>query len=570
MAANGSSLLRNVQLLAGLDDELLARIEQQVESVRVKAGDWVLRRGERADCLYILRSGRVEVIDDGPPEVLVRMLRRGDVLGELALLGEGVRSASARARRDTELLRLSRDAFEGLITEAPTFALALTRAMGAQLAASLAPMATSELPRTVAVLGLDPGAPVNEVADQLEHQLAGYGSIASLSGGGVTAIEQAEADVDRVVLRAGSAAGGEWTRTCLHDADLVIAVTSGRPEREWLERADALHGCELLVLGPPQPPGTFGAIAPRELQVISDPARRADAIASLGRRLSGRSPGIVMSGGGARALAHLGVLEELRAAGLQIDRVAGVSLGSVVAAVAAAGFSTEGMIDTFQRGFVDTNPTNDYVPPAYAMLRGVKTRKLIEESFGGRLIEELALRFFCVSCDLVSREAVVHRDGPVSSAVYASLAIPGVFPPVATDDGRLLVDGGVLDNLPVETMAASGVGPVIAVDVSGRSGHFEREERRGLAPLARSVRHALTGSEAQIPRLGETIVRSVLVGSRDTVAASRRHADLTITPQVDGIGLLEWKALPRARLLGRRAAHEALEAATDLHERLGL
>ena len=107
------------------------------------------------------------------------------------------------------------------------------------------------------------------------------------------------------------------------------------------------------------------------------------------------------------------MLEELRAAGLHIDRVAGVSLGSVVAAAAAAGFSTEGMADTFQRGFVDTNPTNDYVPPAYAMLRGVKTRKLIDESFGGRLIEELPLRFFCVSCDLVSREAVVHRDRPV-------------------------------------------------------------------------------------------------------------------------------------------------------------
>ena len=132
-----------MQLLAGLDDELLARIEQQVESVHVRAGDWVLRRGERADCLYILRSGRVEVIDEGPPEVLIRVLRRGDVLGELALLGEGVRSASARARRDTELLRLSRDTFEGLITEAPSFALALTRAMGAQLAASLAPLATT-------------------------------------------------------------------------------------------------------------------------------------------------------------------------------------------------------------------------------------------------------------------------------------------------------------------------------------------------------------------------------------------------------------------------------------------
>src|ERR1700678_2885894 len=136
MAATAGSLLRHVQLFAGLDDALLARIEQQVDSVHVKAGDWVLRRGERADCLYILRSGRVEVLDDGPPEVLVRVLRRGDVLGELALLGEGVRSASARARRDTELLTLDRQPFETLIREAPEFALALTHELGARLASS--------------------------------------------------------------------------------------------------------------------------------------------------------------------------------------------------------------------------------------------------------------------------------------------------------------------------------------------------------------------------------------------------------------------------------------------------
>ena len=567
---NGASLLRNVQLFAGLSGDLLEQLASHLGERHVEAGDWVLRRGERADCLFVVRSGRIEVVDEGPPEVLVRVLRRGAVLGELAVLGEGVRSASARARRDTDLLVLDRASFEALILGAPSFALALTRAMAAQLAATLAPLATPELPRTVAVLGLDPGAPAADVADSLVRELGRHGSVAVLSSGGLAAIEQAEADVDKVVLRGGSDPAEEWTRTCLHDADLVIAVTRGTPTREWLAQTGALHGCELLVLGSALPADTLELLAPREMQVIPEPAR-ADAIAALARRLYGRSPGVVMSGGGARALAHLGVIEELRAAGLQFDRVAGVSLGSVVAAATAAGFTTEEMYETFERGFVATNPTNDYVPPAYAMLRGAKTRKLIEESLGDRLIEELPLRFFCVSCDLIRREAVVLRAGPVSTAVYASLAIPGVFPPVATEDGRLLVDGGVLDNLPVETMAATGVGPVIAVDVSGRSGQFSRDGRRAFAPLSRSLRHALTGFEHKIPRLGETIVRSMLVGSSDTVAASRRHADLTITPQVDGIGLLEWKALPRARELGRRATHEALAAAAgDLHERLGL
>src|SRR5205823_1263815 len=113
------------------------------------------------------------------------------------------------------------------------------------------------------------------------------------------------------------------------------------------------------------------------------------------------------------------------------------------------------------------------------------------------------------SCDLIAREAVVHRTGPVVDAVYSSLAIPGVFPPVATADGQLLVDGGVLDNLPVATMARTGEGPAIAVEVTGRMGQFGAAGRLGMERLGRPLRRALTGNEARIPRLGETIVRTV-------------------------------------------------------------
>ena len=163
---------------------------------------------------------------------------------------------------------------------------------------------------------------------------------------------------------------------------------------------------------------------------------------------------------------------------------------------------------------------------------------------------------------------MVHRLGPVADAVYPSLAIPGIFPPVATGDGRLLVDGGVLDNLPVQTMAKAGEGPVIAVDVTGRGGQFRSRQRPVVSRLAGPLRRALTGNPAGIPRLGETIMRTVAVGSVDTLAAARLHADLVITPAVDGIGLMEWKALPRVREIGRRAARDALAAEPDLIARL--
>jgi predicted acylesterase/phospholipase RssA len=234
----------------------------------------------------------------------------------------------------------------------------------------------------------------------------------------------------------------------------------------------------------------------------------------------------------------------------------------------AAGLSPRETYETFKRGFVDTNPSNDFVLPVYSLIRGAKTRRLLREVFGERRIEELPLRFFCLSCDLVARETVLHRTGPVAGAVYSSLAIPGVFPPVATD-GRLLVDGGVLDNLPVAAMARTGEGPVIAVDATGRTGSFKRRQRPAVARLERPVRRVLTGSEAEIPRLGETIMRTVTVGSIDTVAAARLHSDLVITPRVEQIGLMDWRALPRVVELGRRAAREALEAEPELLSRLG-
>src|SRR5436853_7730208 len=103
----GAEWLRNVRLLSGLPDEQLGRVVGAMGERRVTVGEWVFREGEEGNSLFIVRSGRVEVVDEGPPETVIRVLRRGDPLGELALLGGGRRSASARAARDSELLERS-------------------------------------------------------------------------------------------------------------------------------------------------------------------------------------------------------------------------------------------------------------------------------------------------------------------------------------------------------------------------------------------------------------------------------------------------------------------------------
>lgn len=559
-AFSESSLLERLPL------ESIGQLRNRAELILLKAGEWLFHEGDDADCAYVVRSGRVQVINDGR---IIRTARRGGVIGELALLTGGTRTASVRAERDCRLWRLARDAFEDLIMADQRFALALCRVLGGKLAEHRSPVAGPQPPRSIAIVALDPGVSTDELAARLRTELAPLGQTAILrsadvaSGADYLAVVERAEEVSRwVVLSAGDRPDDPWTDTCLAEADRVIAVTRGRPSSKWIARAAAIRGCELLVLGALVDDAVLRMLEPRAVQTLPDNTTIRRCLALAARRLSGTAVGLVLSGGGARAFAHLGVVEELRAEGVRIDRVGGVSMGALVAAFVAMEIDDTTMLQTFRRYFVDQNPSGDYTLPAFSLIRGLRTRRLLAEALGDTAIETLPVRFFCVSTDLNTRAPVIHRTGSLPEAIFASLAVPGVFPPVPTPDGQLLVDGGVLDNLPVETMAADAEGPVIAVDVS--RGETWRPGRRG-PPSSWQVRarRLISGQDAELPRLAETMLRTLSVGGSDTVAAALRHADVVITPTVERAGLLDWKQLPQMRDAGRKSVRRLLEDDPD-------
>lgn len=556
-------------LLAGFSGEVGARLTSEPERLELTAGEWLFHEGDRADSAYLIRSGRVEIVAEHPTEVVLRQVKRGALVGELALLMHGIRSVSARACRDTELTRLTREQFEELVLGSPIFALGLLRSMAAQVAGNRAPAAATTLPGAIAVVALDPAAPVARISAELGVALGTYRKIAELKPDVHRAqsdfrelLKRAEAAHEHVVLTTDSPTGSDaWSSFCLKEADVVIAVTTGSPSPSWLQRSPMLRDCELIVVDAPLSPDVHAALSPREVHVVRGAAALTPCVAGIARRLAGRSVGLVLSGGGARALAHIGVLEELEKTGLVIDRYAGASMGAIVSGLAARGTGSDGIMELCRRLVIDGNPSNDYTLPAYSLIRGMKARRALGEVFGNDRIEELQRRWFCVSSDLVARELIVHRTGAMADAVYSSMALPGIYPPIPTGDGRMLVDGGVIDNLPVEPMARRAEGPIIAVDVSQRLGMVPPAARPGLERLARRMRRLLTGNERPMPPLRETIHWTIALGSNDTVAAGIRHADLVISPHVEGIGILDWKQLPRALEVGRQAAREAIESA---------
>ena len=189
-------------------------------------------------------------------------------------------------------------------------------------------------------------------------------------------------------------------------------------------------------------------------------------LARVARLIGGHATGLVLSGGGARGFAHIGVLRALREAGIAVDYVAGCSAGAIVGAGIAADWDDAHLATALRAAFVEDDPLSDFTLPLVAMHSGHKVSQVLKRTFGEGDIEDLPLPFFCVSTDLSEGVLHVHERGPLWITLRATSAIPGVVPPVF-HERRVLVDGGVMDNLPVEEMRHRLGGDIIAVDVGG-------------------------------------------------------------------------------------------------------
>jgi len=509
----------------------------------------------------------LEVVDEATGAV-IRELGRGDALGELALLTDSPRSASVRAARAADVIAVERADFEELLDTSPALSMALNRSLGRQLRDGRGPApAARPRPATVALIALDTQTPLPRLAARLSAALEDHLSVAVLGGAEVPPpaassppatmygplLDRAEAGHDLVLLAGGFAARPEsWMRFCLQQADRILAVTGGGPVPQELAKYPELHGCDLVAYqaAPGELDGWAGALNPVESHVIRETEFDAD-LARTARRLSGTSLGIVLSGGGARAFSHIGVLEELTAAGVTVDRVAGVSMGAVIGALFAMGHDPDEMDEICFEEWVQRRPLNDYTVPRHSLIRGERFRSMLHRTFGTCLIEELPLSFMCGSTELRSGRLEIARHGPLWEAVSFSICLPVIAPPQIR--GReMFIDGALVDNLPVKAMADMGEGPIIAVDVKATSGRSED------GPAAARTQD---NRPPRPPSLGETITRVLLLGSENTTEAARRHADLLIKPRPEGVGLLEFHQLDTAREAGRMAAREALERA---------
>jgi len=533
------STLACVPLLAGADAEALEALAADAYPRRVLAGEWLIREGDDAEDLYVVLRGRLRAVAGADGRTL-RVLGPGAAIGELALLTGSARSASVQAVRDSTLLQLGRGRFVELMERDSGFAAAVARELAAQLQASGGLAAPPSRPALLTLRRVDAGVPLAAVASSLAHALSTYGPVEILGAdaAGTSAVEQAEQENAHVLL-VDETGAGVWSDLCARQADrtLLVATADSPPPAEPSPDAD------LVVLGPSSGAALralLDAVQPRAHHRLATTEPSDPGAGRLARRLVGRALGVVLSGGGARGFAHIGALAELEADGIEIDRYGGCSMGSFIAAMAAAGWSPGDIRDRCDEELVRRSPFNDYTLPRVALIRSRKAARMFDRLFGEMTIEELAKPLFTVSADLLSSRLVIHRRGSVTEAVGASMSIPGLVPPLSRS-GRLLVDGGVLNNLPIDAMADSGEGPIVAVDVVRRL-------------------EVSAEDEPPLPSIMETLSRATVLGSVERAERNRELALLVITPEAQDIPLRDFRALDRAVEAGRAAARAALDA----------
>ena len=370
--------LSELPLFSVLPTAARSRLERATLVVDLPAGAVLIRQGDPPGSAFAVRTGRLEVLVDG---AVVRELGPGQVLGELALLTGEQRSATVRARRDTSLVEIPRPALEDVLATDPSAARFLLGQVAERLrtaggGASAPP--PPERVSVVAVVGLGSAVTAQQVAAvgaALGTRLRQHLRVVTPGVVSPDGLARAERDHDRVLLVAASADARDagWREFCLRQADAVVLVASGaEPALEVGPSPAPARRPELVLLGaPPSPEQRVAWVAATDAwQLTLATGELAAGLRPLADRLAGRSLGLALAGGGARAFAHVGVLRELEDAGLHVDRVTGASVGAIIASLHATGVDGATLEEICYAEFVRRRPFSDYRLSPRSLARG--------------------------------------------------------------------------------------------------------------------------------------------------------------------------------------------------------
>lgn len=563
-----------MQLPDSVADSALARLfagdalALDISWFSLPGGQTLCEAGDKADQLFFLRTGRLGAIrrEEGQEQQFLGVIRPGEPAGEMAMIAGTAHTATVVALRDSEILAMPRAVFLKAAEHDAAVMIELARLMMLRARQSATRTPIGE-PSVFGFIGVTREVSARMLAERVAQAIEGFGYSVTTVGEEVqhaptewfSNVEQAH----DFVLYAAEADQIHWKSIVGRQVDRLFRVGRGDrapPAEVDLFAFDALENHRFVDLVLIQPPGRVRPVGSDDWIEATRPARlfhlREGDLADIGRlarTLAGLSVGLVLSGGGARAYAHIGAVRALRAAKVPIDFVGGVSMGAIIAAAVAMGWDDEEIDWRIRKAFVETSPVDDIAVPLIALTQGEKVRQRLKEHFGDDEIADLWLPFFCVSSNLTTGAYQLHQRGRLRRALRASIAIPGLLPPMTMGD-NVLVDGAVMKNFPADIMRSMHLGPIVGVDVT-----------RGKSIVADDVarpdtvwRWIFSGQWRKGPPIVSLLLRAATISTARDIAANREASDVLVLPEIDEVEIRDWDAYEPAVAAGQAATEQAL------------
>lgn len=581
----------NTQSMNGLLDN--------TEMRHYNSGDILINEGDDADGLHIVVSGRlkVETLNNASEAIILAEVRAPETVGELALLSNSKRSATVYATRESTVAFLNKSQFDQLILQQPELLTPLSRLIVQRHVEKTKRAGAAKLDQTVAIIPLDTKLPLRRFLVHLKREMRRIGNPLMLDARGFDTaygkkgiaqttttdvfnssvaewLEDKENSFQEVMYLTDTT-WSAWTKRCINRADRIILLADADKDnssklreiehdlRNTLKNDRYDRKVDLVLLhakSTEQPSHTARWLRKRDVNAYHH-VRMDDKqhMARLARRICGCARGVVFSGGGARGYAHVGVQRVIEEHGIEVDYYGGSSMGGLLGASMAMGQDTES-INQLSAVFANKRALFDYTLPLTSLMKSAKLTRFCHEVYGETRIEDLWTPFFCVSSNLADGKEVIHDRGPLWRVVRSTISLPGIFSPVPTPSGQLLIDGAVLNTFPVDVMQnqLGGRGKIIGVNVSqivemreyynyGTSLSGWQALASRLNPFAQRIR---------IPRLVETLLRSTDIKSIVRLNETRAMLDILVEPDVSEIPLMEFKSYKRISEIGYNTAIE--------------
>jgi len=480
----------------GFWSDLSEKEQHEVKTImrvrNVQRGELLIEHGAEANALYVVNFGLFEVI--GCEGQVVAEIGAGQLIGEIGFFAGCPRTASVVAARNSEVLEIDRTEFDALTSRHPEVLRAVTRALARRLARFASAKVASRdrrpnrPPRVVTVVAAGAGRLGDAFLVKLRAGIVGLGGACFLTGEDAArqfreanpdphAMASWLAEMERthglVVCIADQGVTG-WTEIALHSADQVLLVAEGEAaDPNPAERlAFQLFPCDRrrMISIEPRRSGVGMPSAvwrrKREVFMTHHLAMEDDEdFRSIARFLAGRAIGFVASGGGAYGPAHIGIYRAFREAGVAFDIHGGASVGAAMAATFSLLMEPEAIKAETQQMFVERAALKRFTIPRYGLLDHEVFDRELRQRYGIHPIEDMWKPYFAVATDLSTYSMRVMREGPLWEAIRASCAIPAVLPPFFDAAGHMLVDGAVMDNVPIAAMMSLKSGPNLVVDL---------------------------------------------------------------------------------------------------------